>query len=98
MMSKVQYLFCSENCTTEGRGGEREGVDISKNSLEFLAPRTRLGLPFPLLNMVGHNTYSRYWIKIFHTVNLSSSKIGNQNGLRTLINPALINANNALVA
>ena len=23
MMSKVQCLFCSESCTTEGRGGEK---------------------------------------------------------------------------
>ena len=25
MMSKVQCLFCSENCITEGRGGEKGG-------------------------------------------------------------------------
>ena len=25
MMSKVQCLFCSENLTTEGRGGEKGG-------------------------------------------------------------------------
>ena len=25
MMSKVQYVFCFESCTTEGRGGKREG-------------------------------------------------------------------------
>ena len=30
--SKVQCLFCSESCTTEGRGEKREGVQISKQS------------------------------------------------------------------
>ena len=23
LLLEVQYLFCSENCTTEGRGGEK---------------------------------------------------------------------------
>ena len=28
--SKGLCVFCSENCTPEGRGGEKEGVQISK--------------------------------------------------------------------
>ena len=36
MTSKVQCVFCSENGKTDGTGGEREGVLISKQSTQNL--------------------------------------------------------------
>ena len=36
MMSKVQCLICSENCTIEGEGEKREGVQISKLSTQSI--------------------------------------------------------------
>ena len=38
MVSKVQCLFGFETCTPEGEGEKREGVQISKNSTQYLWP------------------------------------------------------------
>ena len=35
MMPKVQCVFCFENCTTEGRGGEKEGKFQNKAHRTF---------------------------------------------------------------
>ena len=34
LISKVQCMLCFENCTTEGRGGERGGSENFKNLTE----------------------------------------------------------------